>query len=415
MKPKIYALVLILSCFISVNSFAENKEFENFAQHQNKLMTQAYEKRDLKTYGQLLDEFKSKYNKLSATDQKLYATYLIDGYYNYSCTYSLLNDKGHAIDYLNRAIKAGYTNYSHIQEDTDLDNIRKDPAFEKLVLPLRKVGDYMYIIKNAKAYNPNDNRPLPTFTYQSKSDPNLVILRKTFNLDSIAGAGNETSKVINLMYWVHNLVPHDGNHENPVVKNALSMINQCKRENRGLNCRGLATVLNECYLSMGIKSRFVTCLPKDSLHTDNDCHVINMVYINSLKKWIWIDPTFCAYVMDEKGQLLGLEEVRERLIEDKPLIINPDANWNHKASETKDYYLGYYMAKNLYRLECPVSSEYDTETSAAGKKIMYVDLLPLDYFNQKPDRSESTNTTNQTTLISYNTNNPALFWAVPEK
>ena len=296
-----------------------------------------------------------------------------------------------------------------------LDNIRKDPAFEKLVLPLRKVGDYMYIIKNAKAYNPNDNRPLPTFTYQSKSDPNLVILRKTFNLDSIAGAGNETSKVINLMYWVHNLVPHDGNHENPVVKNALSMINQCKRENRGLNCRGLATVLNECYLSMGIKSRFVTCLPKDSLHTDNDCHVINMVYINSLKKWIWIDPTFCAYVMDEKGQLLGLEEVRERLIEDKPLIINPDANWNHKASETKDYYLGYYMAKNLYRLECPVSSEYDTETRAAGKKIMYVDLLPLDYFNQKPDRSESTNTTNQTTLISYNTNNPALFWAVPEK
>jgi len=415
MKSKIYVLTIVLCFLFSFNSFAENKEFENFAQHQSQLMQQAYEKRDLKTYGQLLDEFKSKYNQLTAADQKLYATYLIDGYYNYSCTYSLLNNKGPAIDYLDKAIKAGYTNYSHIQEDSDLDNIRKDPAFIKLVLPLRKVGDYMYIIKNAKAYNPNDNRPLPTFTYQPASDPNLVILRKTFKLDSIAGAGNEVSKVINLMYWLHNLVPHDGNHENPVVKNALSMINQCKRENRGLNCRGLATVLNECYLSMGIKSRFVTCLPKDSFHTDPDCHVINMVYINSLKKWIWIDPTFCAYVMDEKGQLLGLEEVRGRLIDDKPLIINPDANWNHKASETKEYYLGYYMAKNLYRLECPVSSEYDMETRTAGKKIVYVDLLPLDYFNQKPDRSESTNTINQTTLINYNTNNPALFWAAPNK
>lgn len=415
MKLKITAFLLTLCSFISVNSIAENKEFENFAQHQSQLMHQAYEKRDVKGYGQLLDEFKNKYDQLTANDKKLYAVYLIDGYYNYSCTYSLLNNKGPAIGYLDKAIKAGYTNYSHIAEDSDLDNIRKDPAFIALVQPLRKVGDYMYIIQHAKAYNANDNRPIPTFTYQAATDPNLVILRKTFKLDSIAGSGNEVSKVINLMYWVHNMVPHDGNHENPAVRNALSMINQCKKENRGLNCRGLATVLNECYLSMSINSRFVTCLPKDSLHVDNDCHVINMVYINSLKKWIWIDPTFCAYVMDEKGQLLGLEEVRERLIDDKPLIINPDANWNHKASETKEYYLGYYMAKNLYRLECPVSSEFDTETRMPGKKISYVDLLPLDYFNQKPDRTESTNQSNQTTFISYNTNNPSLFWTAPGK
>ena len=415
MKMKSLALLFVLNFLIAFSVIAENKEFENFARRQSQLMQQAYEKKDIKAYGQLLTEFKGKYDQLSAGDQKLYVIYLTDGYYNFSCTYSLLNDKCAAIDYLNKAIKAGYIDYFHITQDSDLDNIRKDPAFVALIQPLRKVGDYMYIIKNAKAYNTTDARTLPEFTYQSASDSNLVILRKTFNLDSIAGYGNDVSKVINLMYWIHNLVPHDGNHENPVVKNALSMINQCKKENRGLNCRGLATVLNECYLSMGIKSRFVTCLPKDSLHVDNDCHVINMVYINSLRKWIWIDPTFCAYVMNEQGQLLGMEEVRERIIDDKPLILNPDANWNHKASETKDYYLYYYMAKNLYRLECPVSSEYDTETRKPGKRITYVDLLPLDYFNQKPDRTESTNQTNQTTFISYNTNNPALFWAPPGK
>ena len=415
MKLKALTFLLILNCIIVFRGFAENKEFETFANTQSKLMNEAYEKRDLKAYGQLLDEFKNKYNQLSAADQKLYATYLIDGYYNYSCTYSLLGNKTQAIDYLDKAIKAGYINYSHIKEDSDLDNIRKDPAFVKLVQPLREVGDYMYIIKKAKSYNPADNRPIPTFTYQSATEPNLVILRKTFKLDSIAGNGNEVSKVINLMYWIHNLVPHDGNHDNPVVKNAMSMINECKREDRGLNCRGLATVLNECYLSMGIKSRFVTCLPKDSLHVDNDCHVINMVYINSLKKWIWIDPTFCAYVMDEKGQLLGLEEVRERLTSDKTLILNPDANWNHKASETKEYYLYYYMAKNLYKLECNISSEYDTETRIAGKKLTYVDLLPLDYFKQKPDKTDYTNKDNQVTFVNYNTNNPALFWAAPEK
>jgi hypothetical protein len=192
------------------------------------------------------------------------------------------------------------------------------------------------------------------------------------------------------------------------------MITQCKKENRGLNCRGLATVLNECYLSMGIKSRFVTCLPKDSLHIDNDCHVINMVYIKSLNKWIWIDPTFCAYVMDDKGQLLSIQEVRERIVDNKPLIINPDANWNHKSSETINEYLYYYMAKNLYRLECGASSEYDAETRSAGKTVNYIELLPLEYFKQKPDKNESLNPAG-TSYITYNTNNPDAFWAAPGK
>jgi hypothetical protein len=237
-----------------------------------------------------------------------------------------------------------------------------------------------------------------------------MALRKAFNLDSIAGKGNEVSKILNLMHWIHNLVPHNGNMENPQVKNAMSMIAECKRENRGLNCRGLATVLNECYLSMGIRSRFVTCLPKDSLGIDNDCHVINMVYSKQLKKWIWIDPTFDAYVMNEKGELLGLEEVRERLINDKPLLLNPEANWNHISSQTKEYYLYTYMAKNLYMLECPVSSEYDTETRIPGKTITYIQLVPLNYFKKLPDKTESTNNVNKTTMVTYRTNDPAAFW-----
>ncbi|RKR82210.1 transglutaminase superfamily protein [Mucilaginibacter gracilis] len=412
MKTKVFTLTLILFCIGTV-ARAENKEFENYAQTQSKLMQDAYEKRDVKMYGELFDDFKAKYSKLPDQDQKYYRNYLINGYYNFCCTYAILKNKKMAIDYLDKSIKAGYVDYSHISTDSDLDYIRNDAGYIALITPLRKVGDYMYIIKHAAKYNAAEKRTLPEFTYQAADNPNLVILRKTFNLDSIAGKGNEVSKVINLMYWIHNLVPHDGNHGNPTVKNALSMIAVCKQEKRGLNCRGLATVLNECYLSMGIKSRFVTCLPKDSLQIDNDCHVINMVYINSLKKWIWIDPTFCAYVMDEKGQLLGLEEVRERLINDKTLIINPDANWNHISSESKEYYLNYYMAKNLYRLECATSSEYDTETRTPNKTVSYIQLLPLDYFKQTPEKTSSTSNVDHVTYNNYNTNNPAAFWAAP--
>ena len=235
-------------------------------------------------------------------------------------------------------------------------------------------------------------------------------LRKGFNLDSIAGQGTDVLKILNLMHWVHDLVPHDGMNGNPEMKNAMSMLEVCKKESRGLNCRGLALVLNECYLSLGIKSRVVTCLPKDSLKVDQDCHVINSVYSESLKKWIWVDPTFDAYVMNEKGELLSIEEVRERLISDKTLILNPDANWNNKSTQTKEDYLENYMAKNLYILECLSTSEYNMETSAEGKTFNYIKLLPLDYFEQTPDKTEEKGEKSNSLWITYKTNNPNLFW-----
>jgi hypothetical protein len=271
---------------------------------------------------------------------------------------------------------------------------------------------YLDVLKTAGQYNLADKREIPRFTYQSKDKPELVALRTGFNLDSIAGKGNEVSKILNLMHWVHNLIPHDGNHDNPSVKNALSMIAQCKQEKRGLNCRGLATVLNECYLSLGIPSRFVTCMPKDSIF--QDCHVINLVFSRELKKWLWIDPTNDAYVMNEKGELLDIREVRERLINGKPLILNPEANWNHMASQTKEEYLENYMAKNLFRLECPVESAYDYETWKNGKTVSYIELLPLNTYRQLPQKSIETIQKTGTTFTYYKTNNPDLFWRIPD-
>jgi transglutaminase-like putative cysteine protease len=281
----------------------------------------------------------------------------------------------------------------------------------KALTQIKYVPSYLDKLKQAERYNFDDNRTIPKFEYQDKNDPNLVILRKELKLDSIAGTGNEELKIINLLHWIHNLIPHDGNHDNPTVKNAMSMIKECKRDVRGLNCRGLATVLNECYLSLGIKSRFVTCMPKDTIF--DDCHVINMVYLENKKKWIWIDPTNNAYVMNENGELLSILEVRERLVTDQPLILNPDANWNNKYTVTKEQYLYNYMAKNLYRIESPIKSEYNFETWEEGKKVAYVELLPLDGYKQSPDKRVQKNEKTGTTFTNYKTNNPAIFWQIP--
>lgn len=307
---------------------------------------------------------------------------------------------------------------------TDLDSITvpitetTDFDFEvllngkKAVTKIKYSESYLRRLKKAEKYDFKDNRFVPNFSYQTSENENLLKIRKDLKLDSIAGKGTELSKIFNLLHWVHNLIKHDGGSNNPTLKNAIDLIKVCKLENRGVNCRMLATVLNECYLSMGIVSRYITCMPKET--NFNDCHVINMVYSKTLSKWIWIDPTFDAYVMDEKGNLLGIQEVRERLILDKPLVLNADANWNRENLQSKENYLENYMAKNLYRLETPMRSEYDTETWKSGKEITYIELLPLDGLVQTPQKEEHINSKTGVKYINFKTNNPSVFWAKPE-
>lgn len=407
-------VILFIAVFFSSHLLraqaTPTQQMEEFINQKGDGFNKSYDSRDTKSFNSLLTEYLVIYEKLPTDDKKQYTYLLGNIYYNLTCIYSLLNNKSSALTSFRKAIDAGYNDYGHVQTDTDLDNIRKENEFAELNKKLKQIGDYPSILKRAGKYNLSDNRPIPKFSYQASDNPNLVALRKGFNLDSIAGQGTDVLQILNLMHWIHDLVPHDGMNGNPEVKNAMSMLAVCKKESRGLNCRGLALVLNECYLSMGIKSRVITCLPKDSLKIDQDCHVINSVYSESLKKWLWIDPTNDAYVMNEKGELLSIEEVRERLISDKPLILNPDANWNNQSTQTKENYLENYMAKNLYILECHSSSEYNMETSSEGKTFNYIRLLPLDYFEQKPDKSEEKGETNNTLWITYKTNNPNVFW-----
>jgi len=253
-------------------------------------------------------------------------------------------------------------------------------------------------LRNAGKYQTENTENFPNFTYQSPDNENLKNIRETFNLDSITGNGDEMSKILNLMHWVHNSVRHNGNNSANCELDAIDLYNYYKTTGKGINCRNLATMLNECYLAMGIPSRFITCLPKDS--TDRDCHVINSVYSKTLNKWIWIDPTFNAYIKDESGNFLGIEEVRERLIDGRPVVLNQDANWNNKNKQTKENYLDKYMAKNLYWLQCTVNSKFNVESRNRKTEEIYVSLVPSDF---KPFRH----------ALDVVTTDPNYFWQAP--
>lgn len=309
-----------------------------------------------------------------------------------------------------------YTNIDSIVFD-----VEPDQTYDFIVLlnetdtahtQIQMVPSKLEMLKKAAAYNLNDNREIPAWTYLSANDPNLKKIRKELDLDKIAGNGDEISRIKNLMYWAHDVVRHDGSSYNPDSKNAIDLINICMKEGRGVNCRMMATLLNECYLAMGFKSHFITCMPRETEF--DDCHVINIVYSNDLNKWVWMDPSFAAYVTDENGTLLSIEEVREHLINDQPLILNPDANWNHKEMQTEEYYLDYYMAKNLYRFSMPAHSGYNVETRKDNYAITYIELLPLDGILQEPQKEEVPIEKINGVCSTYKTNNPKLYWAKPE-
>ncbi|MFN8303012.1 MAG: transglutaminase domain-containing protein [Saprospiraceae bacterium] len=387
--------------------------FETYARQHDSIFIALYEKRDTQGFRLLLADWESAYAQLDARERKRFASDRANAHYNLACTYALCGRREPALDHLQQAVEAGFTDYSHLLGDTDLESLRHEPRFMALAESIRAVGDYLFILRHAAAYNPADARARPAFRYDSADKPELKALREKYRLDSVAGSGNDVSQVLNVLHWVHDLIPHDGEHGNPQQHNAQAMIEACRGGKRGLNCRGLATVLNECYLSLGFASRLVTCLPKDSLGIDPDCHVINIVFVPSLGKWIWVDPTYDAWLMNEKGELLDIAEVRERIILDQPLLLNPTANWNHRYSPDKTEYLYQYMAKNLYILQCPVESAWDLETPARGKTIQYVQLLPLDYFKQEPVVREYTDPESGVTYKFYNTNNPVSFWKHP--
>ena len=398
---------MLLAFVTFANSQAQdNNDFKAFAKREKGLMLKAYANKDIASYRKALNDFHTRFDKLSDKEKANFKWDVAEEYYILACVYALHSDTKNAMDYLEKSEDYDYT---ELLKDHDLDNLRHDSRFKKYIDKAKNTGSsFQIILQKAPAYNQNEKDNIPAFTYQAPDDPNLKALKTSYNLDSIAGKGNDISQIINLMEWVHYLIPHDGSKGNPKIKNAMSLITECKQNNKTLNCRGLGILLNEVYLAEGFKSRFITCMPKDT--TDNDCHVITMVWSNSLNKWLWMDPTFMAYIMDDKGALLSIAEVRERLINNKPLILNPDANRNHETSQTISDYLGYYISKNLYKLECPVNSQYNYETPEDGKQRAYIQLIPG---NTKPATSVTKNEHGMATYTRYYTNNPASFWAAP--
>jgi len=254
--------------------------------------------------------------------------------------------------------------------------------------------DYLSVLKASPGYDYTEKVNI-TFSYESQNSPGLKELRETYALDKIAGANTDLEKSKNLLKWVHELIKHDGSLPLPAQRDAISLINAAKSSGQGLNCRGLAIILSEALLSVGVKAKYVELLPRD---LSSDSHVVTLAYISELNQWVFLDPSYQAYFVDGVNQYLGISEIRASLINDGVLKENAEINYNGGPVDV--VYL-HYLSKNLYRLASPEYSGFGIDSSPQRKMII---LNPMGNNNGNRSLNPFSNE-----II----HNPDIFWAKP--
>lgn len=346
-KIIVYSILLICSITVNaqINDTISLTEFQTLSSLESKNVNEAIKNKVYDDALTGLNKMVDAYFKLSEKNQKGNPWFPQNMYFYLSYFNSIQGKKEPAIDYFDKALAHGYKNYGQIKNDTVFDKLRDIEKFQKLMVTLQERGDYLYILKNSGTYKNEDNKHVIP-KVDKFADTYLAEIRKELKLDSIAGNGDEISKIINLLNWAHNAVPHDGNNGDKIPSGAVEIYKYTKNVNKGVHCGALSEFMKECYLAMDFDAHRIVCLPKDTM--DFDCHSINQVYSKTLKKWIWIDPTNNAYVKDDNGNLLSIQDVRYRLKNNLPVSINDDANWNNKSKVIKEQYIDNYMAKNLY-------------------------------------------------------------------
>lgn len=251
-----------------------------------------------------------------------------------------------------------------------------------------------------------------SFQYAPSADADLRRLRETYDLDAIAGRGSETDRIINLTRWVFQLTGHANEPEIPKQLNAFNLIRLATVEHKTINCYMKTVILNEVFLATGFPSRQTHLLPHSN--EEEESHFVTSVYSRTLGKWIFMDPDCGAYMTDEKGAILGVAEVRRRLLAGEPLVevdISPGqsafANARARAANfIRGVSYTWFLTDFMFKIRCPQASAFE---QASQPDQVYFELIPDGYRTELLHPSGTAGKGKKIVCL----NDEALFWQAP--
>ena len=197
-------------------------------------------------------------------------------------------------------------------------------------------------------------------------------IREYFQLDTLYDETASTwEKTLAIARFVATNIPHANQTIQPEKRNAIYLWEYTKNTEPAFNCRLHSIMMFELLSSVGIEATYITCMPEDC--NDNDCHVVNQVWLPELGKWVMIDSDSGGfYATDGDGNLLSLQEMRELYIQGKPILYHPQFA---EAGSSDSWYYD-YMAKNTYWFSSWETIHFDQEPSAGKDAGRYIHLVP---------------------------------------
>lgn len=226
-------------------------------------------------------------------------------------------------------------------------------------------------------------------------------IKDYFQLDTLYSQDADTwTKAVAIGKFVSLNIPHANQKVWPEAVDAIGLWEYTKNVEPAFNCRLHSIFTFELLLAAGVDARYVTCMPEDA--EDNDCHVVNEVWLPELSKWAMIDTDMGGYYFsDLKGVPLSLREMREHYISGEKMMMYP--SFKNGSTKKDEHYA--YMAKNTYWFACWGELSYYQENYNHEDVIRdhYINLIPLGF---EPFRIGGGNTI---------TTDADQFWAAPQK
>ena len=224
-------------------------------------------------------------------------------------------------------------------------------------------------------------------------------IRDYFQLDTLFPENADTwEKAVAIGKFVASNIPHDNQKKWPEHVNAIGLWEYTKDVAPAFNCRLHSLLSFELLLAENIQARYITCMPQDE--NDQDCHVVNEVWLPELNKWAMLDTDMGGhYVSGKDGTPLSLKEMREHYISGEKMMMH--YAFGEGSSKVDDYYA--YMAKNTFWFSCWGTLSYYQEDFNMEdiNRDKYIHLVPSGY---EPFLFYSTNKNNIVTT------NADLFW-----
>ena len=182
-------------------------------------------------------------------------------------------------------------------------------------------------------------------------------LQRIYSLNKIAGEGADFDRVLQVMDWLCTHTQYNGmsiwsaylfqRHEN-----SLRMLRYAydKSFARALNCKHRALLLADCLLALGMPSlplwlRNVSPQEDGSVVTFKHCVV--HAWLANERCWVMLDPSFNAFVTDERGDPLHLVDIHERHRQGQSLLLG-----RYSFNGTQDCESTYLEGFLLASLQC---------------------------------------------------------------